>query len=86
MWGRGIYFAVNAEYSCRGYKFTVPNCNNVYEVFSANVIIGNEKDFGPSNDGCKAFKEPPCIPNSTERYDSVKGHTGGSDVFIVYKN
>ena len=24
LWGRGIYFAVNANYSCPGYSFKVP--------------------------------------------------------------
>jgi hypothetical protein len=24
MWGRGIYFAVNASYSCNGYSYKVP--------------------------------------------------------------
>jgi hypothetical protein len=37
------------------------------------VIVGNEKDYGPTHD--ISLKEPPCIPNSTDRYDSVKGHT-----------
>ena len=30
---------------------------------------------------------PPLIPNSeNQRYDSVKGHTYGSDVYMVYSN
>lgn len=43
-WGKGIYFAVNANYSCPDYSHSVGT--NIYEVFVANVVIGNEKDFG----------------------------------------
>lgn len=46
MWGKAIYFAVNAIYSCGGiYKYEVPNQKDVYEVFLANVVIGKEADI-----------------------------------------
>jgi len=53
---------------------------NTYEVFFANVIIGNALEM-KSN---KNLYEPPTENNI--RYDSVKGNTQGSDVYIVYKN
>jgi len=84
MWGKGIYFAVNASYSCPGYSHPVPGLPNVYEVFAANVVIGNVIDTGTRNDG--TLRAPPKIPGKNEHYDSVKGHTNGSDVYIVYKN
>jgi len=47
-------------------------------------MIGNAIDTGTKND--PSLKEPPFIAGRNERYDSVKGHTGGSDVYIVYDN
>jgi hypothetical protein len=41
-WGKAIYFAVNAIYSCPAYSFVVPDEQNQYEVFCANVVIGRE--------------------------------------------
>ncbi len=46
LWGRGIYFAVNANYSCPKYSFKVPGKTDVYEVFSANAVVGNFLDTG----------------------------------------
>jgi hypothetical protein len=69
--GKGIYFAVNASYSCPGYSYPVPGLPKTYEVFLANVIIGNASGTGSSGLTC-----PPL------NYDSVKG----ADMYIVYKN
>jgi hypothetical protein len=45
LWGKAIYFAVNANYSCGGvYKYKVPNKEDEYEVFFANVVIGEEAE------------------------------------------
>lgn len=84
MWGKGIYFAVNANYSCPNYSHIVPNAHQTYEVFLADVITGTYIDTKTNNDS--NLREPPMIPGTTKHYDSVKGHTAGSDVFIVYKN
>jgi hypothetical protein len=46
------------------------------------VIIGREFETAPNG----SLKEPPAIAGTNDRYDSVKGNTGGSDVFMVYKN
>jgi len=45
-------------------------------------VIGNEIEIAPNN----ALLEPPANPSTNDRYDSVKGNTNGSDVYIVYKN
>ena len=85
LWGRGIYFAVNANYSCPAYSYKVPGKTDVYEVFCANAIVGNFLDTGTTTNN--KLREPPLIPGSTDvHYDAIKGHTAGSDVFIVYKN
>jgi hypothetical protein len=46
LWGGGIYFAVNANYSCPAYCFEVPGQTDVFEVFLANVVVGNVYDSG----------------------------------------
>ena len=84
MWGKGIYFAVNANYSCPNYSHIVPNAHQTYEVFLADVVTGEYIDTKTNND--PNLREPPMIPGTTKHYDAVKGHTAGSDVFIVYKN
>ena len=49
LWGRGIYFAVNAGYSCPDLSYRIPN-TDTYEVFSAYVITGDAYDSGCNND------------------------------------
>ena len=44
LWGNGIYFAVNANYSCPAYSYKVSN--NTFEVFCANVVVGQYIDLG----------------------------------------
>jgi hypothetical protein len=52
-------------------------------MFYARVIVGNTI-VQQSN---TALTHPPLLPNSTvDRYDSVQGFTGNSDVFMVYAN
>ena len=85
MWGRGIYFAVNASYS-DSYAFRE---GNVYKMFAAFVLTGNSKFSHP--DG--SLTKPPRITTTDgsdtsvqHRYDSVCGMTGGTRVYITYDN
>ena len=80
MWGKGIYFALNASYSCGHGRYSYSVSSNVFEVFFANVIIGNAYEMSSNTN----LLEPPTVNNIC--YDSVKGFTQGSDVYIVYKN
>jgi hypothetical protein len=73
MWGKGIYFAVNANYSCPAYSFPVPGQPKTYEVFFANVAIGNTCEMPQQARGL--FCPPPLPGSADEYYDSVKGHT-----------
>lgn len=82
MWGPGIYSAQNASYSCPGYSWPVPGLANTYEVFLCEFILGDSMQQPPTG----GQKEPPMNPATGLRYDSVSGVTGGSNVFIVYKN
>ena len=79
MWGEGIYFAVNASYSHL-------YCNKVGDLnrlFFARVNLGNFAfiPFDKNNQSLtRNLKRPP------NDFDSVKGHTGNSDIFVVYYN
>jgi len=80
MYGRANYFAVNSSYS-NGYRSKLPN--GTFQMFYAQVIIGNTAVQQPDN----KIIVPPFLPGSTtDRYDSIQGHTGGSDIFMVYAN
>ncbi len=84
MWGKGIYFTDDTSY-IQYYRYEVPGQQNQYEVFCANVVIGKEIAM-PRDNSTRFLLEPPAIPGTNDRYDSVKGNTNGSDVFVVYKN
>ena len=80
MWGQAVYFAVNSSYS-HGYAHPLPN--GCLQMFFANVIVGKYVELQPD----KSLRIPPEIPGTiADRYDSVKGHTSGSDIFMVYYN
>ena len=73
MWGNGIYFAENASY-CLGYSYE--HENNVKGMFLASVNLGRVQ-YKSSNSN---------LTGPDNGYDSVKGNTEGSDVYIVYAN
>jgi len=45
------------------------------------VLIGDSVKL-PSG----KYTAPPKKPDSDMEYDSIQGHTGGSDVYMVYSN
>jgi hypothetical protein len=77
MWGKGIYFAVNAAYS-NGYAHTCVAGQKSF--FMAKLILGEVTEI-PSNG---ALVKPPDKPGGG-RFDTVSGTTGGSKVYIVCK-
>ncbi|KAF2071317.1 hypothetical protein CYY_007367 [Polysphondylium violaceum] len=80
LWGTGSYFAVNASYSL-GYSYN-NTANGMKEFFLAKVLIGDTIQL-PEN---KSLRYPPSKENSLSKYDSVKGHREGSDIYIIYGN
>ena len=92
MWGTGTYFAVNASYSS-AYAF---QSGEIKQMILAKVLTGETVRCPPDN----ALKKPPIkkpsslgaiaklLPSGSEfedeLYDSVSGHTNGSDIFVVY--
>ena len=52
-------------------------------MFYARVLVGNF--IGLQSD--RSLKMPPLInAQGLRRYDSIKGNTNGSDVFMIYTN
>ena len=74
MWGRGIYFAVNASYS-DGYAY-IDKVNKGRSIFLSNVFVGNPK-FEDEN---REITQPP------KGYHSVTGITKGTTVYILYED
>ena len=86
MWGTGTYFAVSASYS-NNYAYTTGARK---QMILAKVLTG--ETFQCNQDS--SLKKPPVKSRSKlggsrntfedELYDSVKGHTNGSDIFVIY--
>ena len=76
MWGKAIYTAEKASYSCPNYSYKK---GQTYQVFLANVLIGDTKEMSPD----RSMREPPKKSDGTP-YDSVQGNAGDSTVYMVY--
>ena len=88
LWGEGTYFAVNAQYS-DAYAYELSGGRRQF--FLALVLTG-------INCTCKQdrlLRMPPVKDSdqvgsnnmfTNECYDSVRGKTGGSDVYVVYEH
>jgi len=86
MWGAGIYFAAASLYSV---AYAHSAARGLSQFFLASVITGDTYRSQPDN----RLRMPPTKPSTksksglkNERYDSVCGSSGGSDIFIVYDN
>ncbi len=85
MWGLGLYFAESASYS---YDYASANADGSRSFFYARVALGENIDMPSST----AYRMPPEKPNQNqdrfaiERFDSIKGKTRGSDIYIIYEN
>ena len=88
-YGNAIYFAKNASYSNNGYCHKLPSGER--QLFLAEVLLG-EYPFIPDPEGEKkrkpnsALKMPPTNPANNKMFDSVKGYSLGSDIFMVYQS
>ena len=82
MWGNGNYFAVKASYSD---KYAYCLSDGTQQVFLAKVLTGRSIDLDPNS----SLRMPPIIKSGVKgnmRYDTVTGHTHGSQVYIAYSN
>lgn len=95
MWGLANYFAEKASYSARychsEHSHTIPTFQRYFhgdtmlsqnQILLAKVLVG--VTFPSHSD--KTLRMPPTKPGGKERYDSVSGHTGDSDVYMTYDN
>ena len=84
LWGTGSYFAVNASYS-DAYAYSTPGGINEKQMFICKVLTGDSYNAGTNTD--RTLRQPPVKSGHGEeekRYDSVKGYTNGSYVYVVY--
>ena len=84
LWGTGAYFAVNASYS-DAYAYSTPGGINEKQMFICQVLTGDCYDAGTTTD--KSLRQPPLKSSQghePKTYDSVKGYTNGSYVYVVY--
>ena len=79
LWGKGAYFAVNASYS-DSYSHR-SSCGK--QMLLVRVLTGQSYSYGHRKDP-SLTKPPPLSHGSHMLYDTVNGHTNGSDVYIVY--
>jgi hypothetical protein len=79
MWGPAIYFAVNASYS-HGYAHA-DTTTGLRQMFLSEVLIGNYAERPSAK-----YTKPPIDEATGLDYDSIKGRTGGSDVYMIYTN
>ena len=77
LWGKGAYFAVNASYS-DNYSYQ-SSCGK--QMLLVRVLSGQSYCYGRRKD-TSLTKPPPLSPGML--YDTINGHTNGSDVFVVY--
>ena len=73
LWGKGIYFAVNAAYS-HDYAYRVSE--DEYCMFMAKVFVGNSKKLARND----SISSPP------PGYHSVNGVTRNTKVYILYED
>lgn len=84
MWGRAIYFAQDASYS---QKYAHVNTDGSESMFLASVALGDIVELPAMSIEAPPFNHPGV--NSSlikKRYDSVKGLTMGSVVYMIYEN
>lgn len=80
-WGTGAYFAVNASYS-NNYSYT-DRCSGLKQLLLVKVLTGRSYDYGKRKD--PELTKPPSLSHGSHLlYDTVKGFTNGSYVYVVY--
>ena len=78
MWGSGAYFAVNASYSDH-YAYKLGDGRRQMMVVS--VLTGDTCQYG-STQRPDLARPPERCPG--QLYDTVRGFSGGSDIYVVY--
>ena len=82
-WGTGTYFAVNASYS-HSYSYAMKEGEEVlHQMFLACVLTGVSY-YSPPDPNLKKPPVRPSGPFEDQLYDSVRGNTGDTDVYVIY--
>lgn len=79
MYGKGVYFASNSQYSV-GYAKRDDNDNGYQYMFLCRVILG-ESCIGRSG-----YTAPPRKPNSSIRYESMVDQLEYPEIFVISKD
>ena len=77
MWGPAAYFAVNASYSD---SYAHKTEGAFKQLLLARVLTGHSKELPPNS----KLRKPPSREDGSGDYDTVTGHTSGSQVYMVY--
>lgn len=78
MWGNGTYYAQNASYS---HQFAYHTAAGSLQMFLCDVLVGDDITMGP-----QAIVKPPAKKDNPNAFHhSVKGNTGGSNIWITYE-
>lgn len=82
MWGSGAYFAENARYS-DSYAYRLSD-ETTRQMMIVSVLTGIPCQYGKTQNP-ELTKPPDRVPGQPgQLYDTVKGHSGGSDIYVVY--
>ena len=73
LWGRAIYFADQAAYSN---NYSTKHEKNIRGLFLAFVLTGNHIEMAQDSS----------LRVTPDGFDSVKGITAGSEVYMIYHN
>ena len=80
LWGTGAYFAANANYSNR---YSYYNAQlQAWQMIVVKVLTGNSCSY--RNPDRSLTRPPRLFAGSNLLYDTVCGHHGGSDIYVVY--
>ena len=82
VWGRGIYFAVNAAYSHVDYSYVVSEERREYSMFLAKVFVGNSNKLKPDS----KIKSPPPGFHTVNGILPGSGRRPGTKVYILYED
>ena len=81
LWGAGAYFAVKAQYSDRYCYYD--SSSGTRQLLLVKVLTGRSYNYGATFDP-SLTKPPPLPENRHMLYDTVKGFTNDSYVYVVY--
>jgi len=76
MYGKGVYFAVNASYSS-SHRYSKPNSAGEQQMFACRVLVGEY---------CQGKQDQPTpdVRHGTDLYDSTVDNVSNPEIFVAY--